>query len=156
MQVLIENQWLHVLLVSAMPFSELRGGIPLGIYYGFDPVKAFLIAVIGNLIPIPFLLLFLERLRNFASRWWLTAKLYKMVERRTERKRKLIDKYGYLGLTMFVAVPLPVTGAWTGSLLAFLLKLNPLKAFVFIAMGVIIAGIVVLSTTLGVSFVLNS
>lgn len=156
MQVLIENQWLHVLLVSAMPFSELRGGIPLAIYYGFDPVEAFLIAVLGNLIPVPFLLLFLERLRSFASRWWLTAKLYQMVERRTERKRKLIDKYGYLGLTMFVAVPLPVTGAWTGSLLAFLLRLNPLKAFVFIAMGVIIAGVLVLSTALGVSLVLTS
>jgi len=142
--------WLHVLLVSAMPFSELRGGIPLAIYYGFDPLNAFLIAVVGNLIPIPFLLLFLEQLRNFASKWWLTAKLYQLVERRTERKRAIIDKYGYIGLAMIVAVPLPVTGAWTGSLLAFLLKLNPLKAFIFIAIGVVTAGVVVTSATVGV------
>ena len=142
--------WLHVLLVSAMPFSELRGGIPLAIYYGFDPLNAFLIAVVGNLIPIPFLLLFLEQLRNFASKWWLTAKLYQLAERRTERKRAIIDKYGYIGLAMIVAVPLPVTGAWTGSLLAFLLKLNPLKAFIFIAIGVVTAGVVVTSATVGV------
>jgi uncharacterized membrane protein len=70
--------------------------------------------------------------------------------RRTERRRDMIDRYGYLGLTLFVAIPLPVTGAWTGCLLAFLLGLNRFKSFFYIALGVTLAGIIVLTTSLGV------
>lgn len=140
---------LNVILVSALPFSELRGGIPLGIiYYGFPPEKAYIIAVFGNLLPVPFLLLFLEKLRNFVIKTKLSP-VYMFFERRTERRRKIIDKYGYLGLLLFVAIPLPVTGAWTGSLISFLLKLNSAKAFIFIAAGVLIAGLIVTATVIG-------
>ncbi|HID43106.1 MAG TPA: ligand-binding protein SH3 [Archaeoglobaceae archaeon] len=141
---------LNVIVVSALPFSELRGGIPLGIfYYGFTPEKAYIVAVLGNLLPVPFLLLFLENLRNFfmKSRF---APVYTFFERRTEKKRKIIDKYGYLGLLLFVAIPLPVTGAWTGSLISFLLKLNPARSFMFIALGVLTAGLIVTATVIGV------
>jgi len=140
---------LNVILVSALPFSELRGGIPLGIlYYGLTPEKAYVIAVAGNLLPVPFLLLFLENLRNFVTKTRLSP-IYMFFERRTERKREIIDKYGYFGLLLFVAIPLPVTGAWTGSLISFLLKLNPVKAFVFIAAGVLTAGLIVTATVIG-------
>ncbi len=141
--------WVEVLLVSAMPFSELRGGIPLGIYLGLPPIEAFLLAVIGNLLPIPFLLLFLERVEKIALSQKTLARLYVKIVERVEKRKDVIERYGYLGLLMFVAIPLPMTGAWSGTLLAFLLRLNKAKSFIFIAMGVLLAGILVLSASLG-------
>ncbi len=141
--------WVEVLLVSTMPFSELRGGIPLGIYLGLPPIEAFLLAVIGNLLPIPFLLLFLERVEKIALSRKKLARLYVKAVERVEKRKDVIERYGYLGLLMFVAIPLPMTGAWSGTLLAFLLRLNKAKSFIFIAMGVLLAGILVLSASLG-------
>ena len=147
-------EWLKVLIVSAMPFSELRGGIPLGLYLGLSPVETFILAVFGNMLPIPFLLIFLDKIGNIAEKWSFTARIYSRIVRRVESRKDIIEKYGYLGLTLFVAVPLPVTGAWTGSLLAFLLRLNKLKSLLFIGLGVIIAGIIVTLTSLGLLSVL--
>ncbi len=146
--------WLKVLIVSALPISELRGGIPLALYLGFDPLKAYIFSIVGNLLPIPFLLVFLDFIERVALRSPLSRLYIKIVER-TRRKSDLIEKYGYLGLSIFVAIPLPVTGAWTGSLLAFLLGLNRTKSFVFIALGVAIAGIIVLASSLGVFSVIG-
>lgn len=141
---------IYVLIVSAMPFSELRGGIPLALSLGFDPFTAFVLAFTGNIIPIPIILLFLEKLKNFFCRWKFIDKLYRKIEKRTLEKKKIIEKYGYLGLTFFVAIPFPVTGAWTGALLAFLLNLSPKKSFIFISSGVFIAGIIVTLASMGV------
>lgn len=142
--------WLEVLIVSAMPFSELRGGIPLAIYLGLPPTEAFLLAILGNLLPIPFLLMFLEKIDRIVIRWEPLARIYLKVVERIERKKIIVERYGYLGLLMFVAIPLPMTGAWSGSLLAFLLRLNKTKSLIFITIGVLIAGILVLSASLGV------
>ncbi len=141
---------LNVLLVAAMPVSELRGAIPLAVYCGMSPLEAYVVSVLGNLLPVPFLLLFLEKLRTFARKWKVTARVIEYFEKRALKNRKVVEKFGYLGLTVFVAVPLPVTGAWTASLLATLLELKPVKAFAFIALGVAIAGIVVLASVIGV------
>ncbi len=140
--------WLKVLIVSALPISEVRGGIPLAIYLGFDPLKAYLISVVGNILPIPLLLTFLEFLERIVLRTQL-SKLYGRIVDRVERKKCLVERYGYLGLTIFVAIPLPVTGAWTGGLLSFLLRLDKLKSFAFISLGVTIAGVIVLISSLG-------
>ncbi len=141
---------LKVMAVAAMPVSELRGAIPLAIYCGMSPVQAYVISVIGNLLPVPILLLTLEKIREFARRWDLTSRVLDFFERRALKNRELVEKYGYPGLAMFVAIPLPVTGAWTGTLLATLLELKPLKAFAFIALGVMIAGLIVLASVVGV------
>ncbi|WP_290724201.1 COG2426 family protein [Archaeoglobus sp.] len=141
---------LSVLILSAMPFSELRGAIPLALYLGFSPVESYIISVAGNILPVPFLLLFLDYLVRIATKVDLLARLYGKIVRRVERRKEIVEKYGYLGLTLFVAIPLPVTGAWTGTLLAFLLQLNRLKALLFISAGVCIAGIVVLLASLGI------
>jgi len=137
------QSWIEVLIVSMMPVSELRGGIPLGLILGLSPIETYLLAVAGNFIPVPFLLLLLDEVGKIAERWRLTAKLYSKIVERTGRRREIIERYGYPGLVLFVAVPLPMTGAWTGSLLAFLLRLNPAKAVFSILLGVIIAGVVV-------------
>ena len=139
-----------VLLVSAMPISELRGGIPLAIYLGFSPVESYFLAFIGNLIPIPFLLLFLDKLLRVACKIKVIDNLYNKIVERVEKRKRIVEKYGYFGLTLFVAIPLPVTGAWTGALLAFLLRMNTLKSVAFIALGIAVAGIAVTLTTLGV------
>jgi uncharacterized membrane protein len=142
--------WIEVIVVSAMPISEIRGGLPLAIYYGFNPLEAYVVAFVGNTLPIPFLLVFLDKLVKFATKISVIDGIYRKIVARVDRRRDLVEKYGYLGLTLFVAIPLPVTGAWTGTLLAFLLGLNKLKSFVFISAGICIAGLIVLLTSLGV------
>jgi len=146
----VDFNLLSVLLVSAMPFSELRGAIPLALYFGFSPAEAYLLSVLGNILPVPFLLLFLDYLVRIATKVELLARIYRRVVERVERRKGVVERYGYLGLTIFVAIPLPVTGAWTGTLLAFLLQLNRLKAFLFISAGVCIAGVVVLLASIGI------
>lgn len=141
---------LSVLIISAMPFSELRGAIPLALYLGFTPAESYIISVIGNILPVPFLLLFLEYLVRIATRIDFIARIYGKIVDRVEKRKKIVENYGYFGLTLFVAIPLPVTGAWTGTLLAFLLQLNRLKAFLFISAGVCVAGFVVLMASLGI------
>ncbi len=141
---------LEILIVSALPISEIRGGIPLAIYYGLDPISAYILAFIGNLIPIPFLLIFLENIIKLMGKIEILARPYNKLLSRVEKRRKLIEKYGYFGLTLFVAIPLPITGAWTASLLATILNLRKLKSFVFISIGVAIAGFIVLISSLGV------
>ncbi len=135
---------LYVILISALPIFELRAGIPVAIYYGFKPWEAYTLAVFGNFLPVPFLLLLLNKLLGFVKRFKKLWRIYEIIHLRVERKRVLVEKYGYLGLTLLVAVPLPITGAWTGCLLAFLLSLNNLKASIAILFGILIAGIVVL------------
>jgi uncharacterized membrane protein len=146
---------LEVLLVSAMPISEIRGGLPLALYYGFDPVEAYILSLIGNILPVPFLILFLEELVKITTRFRPIDRFYRLIVRRVEKRREFVEKYGYIGLTFFVAIPLPVTGAWTGSLIAFLLGLDKKKSVIFISMGVSIAGVIVLLTSLGVINLMN-
>lgn len=140
---------LVVLFVSALPISELRGGIPLALALGLTPAKAFIISIIGNVLPVPFLLLFLEKLKNLFLRVEVVERYYKKIEARVLKKKRIVEKYGYIGLALFVAIPFPATGAWTGSLLATLLDLEFKKSLIFISLGVIMAGCIVLSASLG-------
>ncbi|RLI80025.1 ligand-binding protein SH3 [Archaeoglobales archaeon] len=133
-----------------MPVSELRGGIPLALYLGFTPVESYMLAFFGNLLPIPLLLVFLDKFVAIACKISIVDGFYNRIVSRVERRKKIIEKYGYFGLTLFVAIPLPVTGAWTGALLAFLLRMNKVKSILFISLGVAIAGIIVILASLGV------
>ncbi|MBO8183416.1 MAG: small multi-drug export protein [Archaeoglobus sp.] len=149
------GELLSVVIVSAMPISELRGGIPLALYYGIPPLEAYLICVLANALPIPFLLIFLERIGKLLDRFNPTSQVYRYFVERSERKRGIIDRYGYPGLAIFVAIPLPITGAWTGSLLAFLLGLKTVKSFSFIFIGILIAGLIVSLASLGIITILK-
>ncbi|MEM0022543.1 MAG: small multi-drug export protein, partial [Archaeoglobaceae archaeon] len=95
--------------------------------------------------------LLLNKLLEIAKRFRTLWAIYEFIHIRVERRREIVEKYGYLGLTLFVAIPLPMTGAWTASLLAFLLGLNNLKASIAILLGILIAGIIVLIPTVGVA-----
>ena len=129
-------------LVSMLPLVELRGAVPLGVAAGMPWYEILPICYLGNLLPIPFLLLFTERLLDWLARMpgikgaanWYTSKL--------NSKKAQITKYAKWGLFLFVAVPLPGTGAWSGAMLASSLKMPPVRAFVSIAAGVVAAGLI--------------
>ena len=136
------------LLATVLPISELRGGIPLGISLGLDPVFTFFIVVIVNALmffPIFFIL------RLFYDKLLYRIPLFnKYLENLRKRGKPKVDKYGFWGLTLFVAVPLPITGVYTGTILAWLLGMDWKKAFPPIGLGALIAGIIVILITLGV------
>jgi uncharacterized membrane protein len=135
---------LVVVVVSALPVSELRGAIPLGInLFHMHWYHVFLLAVIGNLIPVPILLLFFDILAKLISKVEPGKKLMDWVLVHTRVRSEFIRKYERIGLILFVAVPLPITGAWTGSIAAFLMGIRFWYAFFAIFCGIIIAGVIV-------------
>ncbi len=140
---------LVVVLVAALPISELRGAVPLGIaVFGLPWYRVFLLALIGNIIPVPILLLFFDVLAKVLCRIEPGRILVEWVLERTRARSDFIRKYERIGLLLFVAVPLPVTGAWTGSIAAFLMGLKFRYAFLTILCGVVIAGVIVTVLTM--------
>ena len=140
---------LAVIAIAASPISELRGAIPIAISsFDFPWYYALLISVIGNLLPVPFILLFLDTITKLLSKVPLFDRFLKWFFKRAIRQGKNIERYQRIGLALFVAIPLPVTGAWTGSVVAVLLGLKFRYAFLSILVGILIAGVIVTCTTL--------
>lgn len=136
-------------LISMLPIFELRGGIPIGIaLLKQHPALVYLVAVVFNVIPIFPILLFLNPLRKLLEKLPIFCGFFRFLSRRAEKNRALVERYEEIGLMFFVAIPLPVTGAWTGSLVAVLMGLKIGKSFLFILGGVLIAGIIVTFLTL--------
>ena len=135
---------LVVLTISALPLAELRGALPVAINLFHLPWHyALLLAIIGNLLPVPFLLLFLNAASKFLSKIGVFKKVLDWLFERTRRRGRIVERYERIGLTLFVAIPLPLTGAWTGSLAAVLFGLKFRHAFFSILIGVLIAGAIV-------------
>ena len=135
---------LKVLLIAMIPIFELRGAIPIGVLsYKLPLWKVFPIAIAGNMVPIFFILLFFDFITKLFFKVPFLKKLLQAIFRRTRSKSAIIEKYEEIGLMLFVAIPLPITGAWTGSLVAYLLGLSFWKSILFIFFGVLIAGVVV-------------
>lgn len=138
------EELLEVILIAASPIAELRLAIPLAINtFNFPWYYALLIAIIGNLLPVPFILLFLETATRLLSKVAIFKRMLDWLFERTRRRGKVIERYKRIGLVLFVAIPLPVTGAWTGSLAAVIFGLSFKHAFLSILIGIIIAGIIV-------------
>jgi len=132
-----------VMIVGALPVSELRGAIPLGLSFGMPLVKAFWLSVLGNcLIVAPALFLFAP-VTNVLRRFKIWARFFDWVFARTKKNSDAIQKYEALGLAIFVAIPLPMTGAWSGVIAASLFKIRFRYAFLAIIAGVICAGLIV-------------
>lgn len=136
-------------LVAMLPVLELRGAIPVGVGMGLSPILATIISIFGNLAPIPFILLLLQKIFDWLRDKPPTKKFIAWLETRADQKRDVVDKYGYLGLMILVAIPLPGTGAWTGALVASALKMRKKPAFLAITAGVFTAGIIVFLITYG-------
>lgn len=136
-------------LISMIPIFELRGGIPVGIaLFKLHPVTVYFTCVVFNLIPVLPILLLLNPLRRLLSRVPPFRGLFRYLERKAAKNKRLIERYEEIGLTLFVAIPLPVTGAWTGSIIAEVMSLKVMKSFLSITLGVALAGIIVTMLTL--------
>ncbi len=140
-----------VLLMGAAPVGELRMAIPLGFYLGLTPFKTFILSVIGNIIPIAPILFFLEPISNRLRKFKIFARFFDWLFERARKKAVSVQKYEFWGLAIFVAIPLPMTGAWTGAIIGSLFKMRFRDAFISITLGVIGAGIIVFTLcTLGI------
>lgn len=147
----LNGEFVLTLLVSMVPVVELRGGIPFGVAAGLPVWAAYLAAVIGNLLPVPFIVVYIRRIFVFMRQHMprLNSLVDKM-ERKAHLKSASVLKYQYLGLAIFVAIPLPGTGAWTGALVAAFLDMRLKKALPSIAGGVLSAGLIISILSYGV------
>lgn len=145
--------WLAVLIIAMLPIAELRLAIPIGILgFGMDPVYAFTLSVIGNMIPIIPLLLYLEPVSDYLRRWKIWDRFFTWLFERTHRKHSAnFEKYGSIGLAIFVGIPLPATGAWTGCAAAFVFGFRFRNALLAIFAGVLMAGMVMTLLTVGIN-----
>ena len=144
--------WLVVFIISVCPILECRLGMFTAIVLlEMNPFVGFIISFLGNILPIPFILLLINWIFKVLKKVPGINKAIFWLENKTMQKRDKIDKYGIWGLLIFVAVPLPGTGGWTGALLASLLELDKKKSFLVISLGVFIAGLIitVLSLVIG-------
>ena len=136
--------------ISMVPVIELRGAIPIGMGMGLDYGTSLVAYIIGNMIPIPFILIFLMKIFDWMKRRdnWMGKVVDKMLSI-ADKKRETVDKYGWIGLFILVAIPLPGTGAWTGALVASVFRLPFKKALLSIFLGVITAGLIVFAISAG-------
>ena len=138
------KNYLMVFFVSMVPVIELRGAIPIGLGMGLPALPTYLVCVLGNMLPVPFIILFIRQI--FA---WMRRHMPKLdglvtrMEKKAEKNRAAVEKYAFWGLAILVAIPLPGTGAWTGALVAALMDIRIKHAFPVIGAGVIMAGIIV-------------
>ncbi len=140
-----------VLLLAMLPIFELRGSVPVGILlFQLSPAQTAAFSIAGNMIPILPILLLFDPVHRWLSRYPAFERLFEWIFRRTRRKGKLIERLKVVGLVLFVSIPLPVTGAWTGSVAAFLFRIPFWQALPAILCGVMIACVVVTLACLGV------
>ena len=141
-----------VFIISLMPILELRGGLLAAALLKVNPVTGYIVSIIGNVIPVPFILLFINKILDWmehSSIKWIN-KLGNAIRRKAEKNKGKIEKYGYVGLLLFVGIPLPGTGAWTGCLIASLLNLDRKKSFIYTLFGIIMASIIMMILSYGI------
>lgn len=143
--------YITTFLMAMVPVIELRGAIPYGVIQGLPVVHAMLIAMAGNLLPIPILIVFTRNVFEWlkGKSAWL-KRFVNRLESVADEKKSTVEKWEFLGLVILVAIPLPGTGAWTGALVAAMMDMRLKRAFPAVVIGVIIAGIVVSALTFGV------
>jgi len=136
-----------IFFISLLPVIELRGSIPIGYYQGLPWYTNMITSIIGNILPVPFILLFVVKVFEFMKKRNIMVGFIEKIEKRAMSRSDSIANKEFLGLMLFVAIPFPGTGAWTGALIAALLQFDRKKSFVYIFIGVLIAASLV---TLGV------
>ena len=149
----LTKNFLWIVLVSMVPMIELRASIPMGCSMGLPAWQVYIAAVVGNMIPVPFIILFIRRFFDFLrKRWKKLGILVDRIEARAMKKSGKVRQFEILGLMLFVAIPLPGTGAWTGGLIAALLDIRLKRSIPTIFMGVLIAGAIVTAVSYGFRF----
>ena len=139
-----------IFIISLMPILELRGGLIAASLLDIEPLWAFIVCMVANILIIPFVLFLIEAVLEFLMRFKKLGQLITRFKEKTLKKKSSIEKYGYLGIMLFVAVPLPGSGAWTGCFLAVLLGLDNKKSFLAALLGVFIAGVIMMIFSYGI------
>ena len=136
---------IYLIIISMIPFVELRGAIPVGVGFGMNPVEVFILCVIANCIPVPFIIFLIKPIFRWLKGFRTFEKIITKLEGLADKKSGKITAYKYemVGLMLFVGIPLPGTGAWSGALIAALLNMRIKHAFFAIVLGVILAGVLV-------------
>ena len=143
---------LIVFIISMLPILELRGGLIAASLLKLSPVESYVIALVGNAIPIPFLLLLINKILSTMekSKFKLFNKMHSFLHKKIMKNKDSIEKYGFWGLVIFVGIPLPGTGAWTGAIIAAFLEMDRKKAFLAICFGMLMASIIMMIISFGV------
>lgn len=144
-----------VFIISMIPILELRGGLVAASVLGIDVIKAVILCVLGNMIPIPFILFFITPIFNWMKKTKLFRPMVEKLESKSMSKGEDIKKYEFWGLALFVGIPLPGTGAWTGALIASLLGIRVKKASLAITTGIIIATIIMTIISYGIPWIVR-
>ncbi|OPJ56061.1 COG2426 family protein [Alkalithermobacter paradoxus] len=134
-----------LLLMSFMPIIELRGAIPYGIALGFNPIHVYITCLIGSILPSPIIILTFRHILKWVKSNKYLYKIGHYIDIKINRKGKNVKKYKMIGLMLFVALPIPSTGVWSGSMIASILKFRIKDALISITIGNIIAGLIVLA-----------
>jgi len=153
----ILGEHLGVLFCSMIPIIELRGAIPLGAALGLPWWESYVLSVIGNMLPVPFILLFIRKILEWMcnSRIGFFNKIGSWLTKKAEKNREKIEKYSFWGVCFFIAIPLPVTGAWTGSLVAAMINMKFWKAMLSALLGVMLAGVIMTLGSYGIVAAFN-
>ena len=143
---------LCVLFCSMIPIIELRGAIPLGAALGLPMWQSYLLSVVGNMLPVPIILLFIKKVLEFMSKSKIKFfnKVANWLYAKAEKNRAKIEKYAFWGVAIFVGIPLPMTGAWTGSLVAAIIDMKFFKAVLSALLGVLFAGVIMSLVSYGI------
>lgn len=144
-----------VIFTAALPIIELKGAIPVGISLGLSPFHVFVLAYIGSIIPVPIILLTIRPVFNYLKKTRIFSRLVHKITDKSMKKSGSVQRYGVWGLFIFVAIPLPGTGVWTGSLIASLLDIRFKWAFPAICIGNFVAGMLIMSLSSSVLGVIN-
>jgi len=148
------KKYLIVFLISMVPLIELRGAIPYAVGFGLPTVPSYIIAVIGNMLPVPFIFLFARKILLWGKDRRIVGPFFRFcLEKGEKGGKKLQEKAGsglYIALMLFVGIPLPGTGAWTGTLAASLLDMDFKKSTLYVMLGVVLAGLIMLAASMGV------
>ena len=140
---------LIVFIISLMPILELRGGLIAASLLKLNPITSYIITFIGNILPVPFILWFINSILDFMRGSKHFSKIAKWLDKKVEKHKGQIEKFGFWGLVFFVGIPLPGTGAWTGCLVAAVLQMDKKKAFLAALLGVFIASIIMMIISFG-------
>ena len=138
-----------VFIISLMPILELRGGLLAASILGLDPIRSYIICIIGNIIPVPFILWLINYILEWMRKSKKFKKIAKWLDKKVDKHKGQIEKFGFWGLVLFVGIPLPGTGAWTGCLIAACLEMNRKKAFIAAMIGILMASIIMMAISFG-------
>lgn len=141
-------------LVAMVPVLELRGAIPIGVAGGLSPLAAMGIAIVGNMVPVPILIVFTRQVFQWLKKRPRVCRVIERLEHRAAEKSRVVERYAWWGLCILVAIPLPGTGAWTGALVAAVLGMRLKNALPAILLGVLLAAFIVTCLTFGITHLL--